>query len=111
MLQEVEPDDYGIATGEQHSVKEFVEAAAPYFGMRITWEGEGLNEVGVDSDGIVRVRVNERYFRPAEVETLLGDSSKANPTAQVSSSKASIALLIALGASNTSESRDRNRSG
>jgi GDPmannose 4,6-dehydratase len=77
MLQEPEPDDYVIATGEQYSVKQFVDTAAPYFGMRITWEGEGLNEVGVDQDNIVRIRVNERYFRPAEVETLLGDSSKA----------------------------------
>jgi len=77
MLQEPEPDDYVIATGEQYSVKQFVETAAPYFGMRIRWEGEGLNEVGIDQTGEVRIRVNERYFRPAEVETLLGDSSKA----------------------------------
>lgn len=77
MLQEPEPDDYVIATGEQYSVKQFVETAAPYFGMRIHWEGEGLNEVGIDQTGEVRIRVNERYFRPAEVETLLGDSSKA----------------------------------
>jgi GDPmannose 4,6-dehydratase len=77
MLQEPEPDDYVIATGEQYSVKQFVETAAPYFGMRIRWEGEGLNEVGVDQNNMVRIRVNERYFRPAEVETLLGDPSKA----------------------------------
>ena len=77
MLQEPEPDDYVIATGEQYSVKQFVETAAPYFGIRITWEGEGLNEVGVDQDGIVRIRVNERYFRPSEVETLLGNPNKA----------------------------------
>ena len=77
MLQEPEPDDYVIATGEQYSVKQFVETAAPYFGMHITWEGEGLNEVGVDQNGMVRIRVNEKYFRPAEVETLLGDPSKA----------------------------------
>jgi GDPmannose 4,6-dehydratase len=77
MLQEPEPDDYVIATGEQYSVKHFVEAAAPYFGMHIKWEGKGLNEVGVDQKGDVRIRVNERYFRPAEVETLLGDPSKA----------------------------------
>lgn len=77
MLQEPEPEDYVIATGEQYSVKQFVETAAPYFGMRIHWEGEGLNEVGIDQTGEVRIRVNERYFRPAEVETLLGDSSKA----------------------------------
>ena len=77
MLQEPEPDDYVIATGEQYSVKQFVETAAPYFGMIIKWEGEGLNEVGIDQNGVVRVRVNEKYFRPAEVETLLGDPSKA----------------------------------
>jgi GDPmannose 4,6-dehydratase len=77
MLQEPEPDDYVIATGEQYSVRQFVDAAAPYFGMRIKWEGEGLNEVGIDQTGEVRVRVNERYFRPAEVETLLGNSEKA----------------------------------
>ena len=77
MLQEPEPDDYVIATGEQYSVKQFVDAAAPYFGMRIRWEGEGLNEVGIDQRGEVRIRVNERYFRPAEVETLLGNPEKA----------------------------------
>lgn len=77
MLQEPEADDYVIATGEQHSVKEFVEAAAPYFGMHIKWEGEGINEVGIDQTGEVRIRVNERYFRPAEVETLLGNPNKA----------------------------------
>jgi GDPmannose 4,6-dehydratase len=77
MLQEPEPDDYVIATGEQYSVKQFVDAAAPYFGMRMRWEGEGLNEVGIDQTGEVRVRVNERYFRPAEVETLLGNPAKA----------------------------------
>jgi len=77
MLQEPEPDDYVIATGEQYSVKQFVETAAPYFGMRIKWEGEGLNEVGIDQTGEVCIRVNERYFRPAEVETLLGNPDKA----------------------------------
>ncbi len=77
MLQEPEPDDYVIATGKQYSVKQFVETAAPYFGMRIHWEGDGLNEVGIDQTGEVRIRVNERYFRPSEVETLLGDPSKA----------------------------------
>jgi GDPmannose 4,6-dehydratase len=78
MLQQDEPDDYVIATGEQYSVREFVEAAAPYFGMNIVWEGEGLNEVGVDK--LTRrevVRVSPKYFRPAEVETLLGDATKA----------------------------------
>jgi GDPmannose 4,6-dehydratase len=78
MLQQDEPDDYVIATGEQYSVREFVEEAAPYFGMKIAWEGEGLDEVGYDTySGNQVIRVNPKYFRPAEVETLLGDASKA----------------------------------
>ena len=78
MLQQDEPDDFVIATGVQYSVREFVELAAPYFGMTIVWEGEGLDEVGVDkTSGRTVVRVNPKYFRPAEVETLLGDASKA----------------------------------
>jgi GDPmannose 4,6-dehydratase len=78
MLQQDEPDDYVIATGEQYSVREFVEEAAPYFGMNIVWEGEGLNEVGMDKNtGKTIIKVNPKYFRPAEVETLLGDASKA----------------------------------
>ena len=78
MLQQDEPDDYVIATGEQYSVREFVDKAAPYFGLRLEWRGEGLNEVGVDimSKRIV-VAVDEKYFRPAEVESLLGDPTKA----------------------------------
>tara|TARA_S200002703_G_scaffold159965_1_gene175759 strand:- start:5435 stop:6436 length:1002 start_codon:yes stop_codon:yes gene_type:complete len=78
MLQQDQPDDYVIATGVQYSVREFVEAAAPYFGMNIVWEGEGLDEVGIDrSTGRKVIEVNPKYFRPAEVETLLGDASKA----------------------------------
>ena len=78
MLQQDEPDDYVIATGEQYSVREFVEEAAPYFGMNIVWEGEGLNEVGiVKFTKREVVRVSSKYFRPAEVETLLGDATKA----------------------------------
>jgi len=78
MLQQDEPDDYVIATGTQYSVKDFVEEAAPYFGMKIAWEGEGLDEVGIDKLTKKEViRVNPKYFRPAEVETLLGDASKA----------------------------------
>jgi GDPmannose 4,6-dehydratase len=78
MLQQDEPDDFVIATGEQYSVREFVEQAAPYFGMNIEWRGEGLDEVGYDTntDKIV-IRVSPKYFRPAEVETLLGDATKA----------------------------------
>jgi GDPmannose 4,6-dehydratase len=78
MLQQDEPDDYVIATGEQYSVREFVEKAAPYFGMDIVWEGKGLDEIGIDRNTKKTIiKVNPKYFRPAEVETLLGDSSKA----------------------------------
>jgi len=78
MLQQEEADDYVIATGEQYSVRQFVEEAAPYFGMKIVWEGEGLDEVGIDKNtGRKVIDVNPKYFRPAEVETLLGDATKA----------------------------------
>ena len=78
MLQQDGPDDYVIATGEQYSVREFVNEAAPYFGMNIVWFGEGLDEVGIDSNtNRAVIRVDPKYFRPAEVETLLGDASKA----------------------------------
>ena len=78
MLQQDEPDDYVIATGEQHSVREFVEEAAPIFGMKLEWMGEGLDEVGYDwNTKRPIIKVDKRYFRPAEVETLLGDASKA----------------------------------
>jgi len=78
MLQQDEPEDYVIATGVQYSVKEFVEESAPYFGMKIEWEGEGLDEVGIDKlTGRTVIKVNPKYFRPAEVETLLGDATKA----------------------------------
>jgi GDPmannose 4,6-dehydratase len=78
MLQQDEADDYVIATGEQYSVREFVEEAAPYFGMKIEWMGQGLDEVGYDwNTKKAVIRVNPKYFRPAEVETLLGDASKA----------------------------------
>jgi GDPmannose 4,6-dehydratase len=78
MLQQDEADDYVIATGEQYSVREFVEEAAPYFGMKIEWMGEGLDEVGYDwNTKKAVIKVNPKYFRPAEVDTLLGDASKA----------------------------------
>ena len=78
MLQQDEPDDYVIATGEQYSVREFVEEAAPYFGMKIEWMGEGIDEIGYDwNTKKAVIKVNPKYFRPAEVETLLGDASKA----------------------------------
>jgi len=78
MLQQDEPDDYVIATGEQYSVRQFVEEAAPYFNMNIVWEGEGITERGIDNNtGKTIIKVNAKYFRPAEVETLLGDATKA----------------------------------
>jgi len=79
MLQQETPEDYVIATGEQYSVREFVEKAAPYFGMNIEWEfTDNETEVGIDrNSGLVRVIVDPKYFRPAEVETLLGDATKA----------------------------------
>ena len=78
MLQQDEPEDFVIATGKQYSVKEFVNAAGPYFGLHIEWEGEGLDEVGVEKFSRTPIiRVNPKYFRLTEVETLLGDASKA----------------------------------
>ena len=77
MLQQQEAKDYVIATGEQHSVREFVTLCASYLGMRLEWVGEGIDEVAVDNTGRVVVAVDPRYFRPAEVETLLGLPSKA----------------------------------
>ena len=78
VLQQDEPDDYVIATGIEYSVKQFVEASAPYFGFDIEWFGEGMDEIGMDKNTKKTiVSVNERYFRPAEVERLLGDGTKA----------------------------------
>ena len=78
MLQQPEPDDYVIATGEMYSVKYFVEHAADYFGMNIVWEGEGLDEVGIDrTTGQTVIKVDPKYFRPTEVEQLCGDPTKA----------------------------------
>jgi GDPmannose 4,6-dehydratase len=79
MLQQAEPDDYVIATGEQHSVREFVETACRHLGLSIQWRGAGVDEKGIDpKTGAVFVAVDSRYFRPTEVETLLGDPSKAH---------------------------------
>ena len=77
MLQQDEPEDFVIATGTQYSVRDFVKEAAPYFGMKIVWIGEGLDEVGIDANtNRAVIRVDPKYFRPTEVETLLGDASK-----------------------------------
>jgi GDPmannose 4,6-dehydratase len=77
MLQQQEPEDFVIATGEQHSVRSFVATAAGELGMSIRWEGSGVDEKGYDERGRCIVAVDPRYFRPTEVDTLLGDASKA----------------------------------
>jgi GDPmannose 4,6-dehydratase len=78
MLQQETPEDYVIATGKQFSVRDFVVLAGARLGMKITWKGKGVDEVGIDSKtGHTLIRVDSRYFRPTEVETLLGDPTKA----------------------------------
>ena len=77
MLQQDKADDYVLATGETHTVKEFVEAAAESCGIRIYWKGEGENEVGNTESGQTIVAIDKRYYRPAEVDVLLGNPSKA----------------------------------
>ena len=77
ILQQDQPDDYVIATGKQYSVREFVDAAFHEVGINIRWDGKGIDEKGYDDSGKVLVEVDPRYFRPTEVETLLGDPTKA----------------------------------
>jgi GDPmannose 4,6-dehydratase len=78
MLQQPEPEDFVIASGVQHSVREFVTRAAAHLGINLRWQGEGLDEHGINTHtGHVAVRVDPRYFRPTEVDSLLGDSTKA----------------------------------
>lgn len=77
MLQQDSPNDYVIATGKQYSVRTFVEKAAAELGIDISWQGDGLDEKGVNPEGRTIVQIDSIYFRPTEVETLLGDPSKA----------------------------------
>jgi GDPmannose 4,6-dehydratase len=77
MLQVDKPDDYVVATGESHSVREFCELAFAYAGIPLTWQGEGLAEKGVARDGRVLVEIDPRYYRLTEVDSLLGDAGKA----------------------------------
>ena len=77
MLQQDEPKDYVISTGETRTVREFIEIAAILVGIKITWKGSGIEEEGYDQDGKLIIKVNEKYFRPNEVRLLLGDSSLA----------------------------------
>ena len=78
MLQQEKPDDYVIATGETHSVREFIEVCSKYLGFNIEWRGKGVNEVGIDKkSGKIIIEISEKFFRPAEVDLLLGDATKA----------------------------------
>jgi GDPmannose 4,6-dehydratase len=77
ILQQQAPDDYVIATGEQHSVRQFITAAAREIGIDIVWRGAHKEEKGYDQKGRCLVEVDSRYYRPTEVESLLGDASKA----------------------------------
>ena len=77
MLQQTKPQDYVIATGEQHSVREFIDRCAKLLEMDLTWQGTGIDEKAIDRQGNTVVAVDTRYFRPTEVETLLGDPGKA----------------------------------
>ncbi|MES2236470.1 MAG: GDP-mannose 4,6-dehydratase [Pseudomonadota bacterium] len=77
MLQQDQAEDFVIATGVQYSVRQFVDAAAKELGIQLTWHGEGIEETGTDQHGKVIVKVDPRYFRPTEVDTLLGDPTKA----------------------------------
>jgi len=77
MLQQNEPDDYVLATGETHTIKEFVELACKECGWNINWIGDGVNEKGILDNGLTVIEVDEKYYRPAEVEVLLGDYTKS----------------------------------
>ena len=77
MMQKKEPSDYVLATGKTYTIKEFINKAFNFKGFQISWQGEGLNEEGVDQNGIVRIKISKKYYRPCEVDLLLGDPSKA----------------------------------
>ena len=95
MLQHDTPEDFVIATGEQHSVREFTERAFHEVGIDLRWEGEGVEERGIDiATGRVLVEVDPKYFRPAEVETLLGDPTKAKELLGWNPSKTSFEELV-----------------
>ena len=77
MLQQERPEDFVIASGIQYSVREFIEISAEFLGIKIEWKGKGVNEIGFDQNGKEIIRVDSNYYRPAEVDSLLGDASKA----------------------------------
>jgi len=77
ILQQEKPDDFVLATGEMHSVREFIETAFALKGLQIQWKGSGVDEIGYDQNGIERIVIDKKYFRPTEVELLIGDAAKA----------------------------------
>ena len=97
MLQYDQPEDFVIATGEQHSVREFTERAFAHVGIELRWQGEGVQEQGIDqATGRVLVEVDPKYFRPAEIETLLGDTTKAKTLLGWNPQKTSFEELVRL---------------
>jgi GDPmannose 4,6-dehydratase len=77
IMQHDTPDDFVISTGETHSVREWVEESFRIIGINITWKGKGVDEEGYDQNGILRIKIDPKFFRPAEVDLLIGDSSKS----------------------------------
>lgn len=96
IMQQPEPDDYVIATGEQHTVREFADLAFRHVGLPLHWEDEGIDEKGIAPDGRVLVEVDPRFFRPAEVETLLGNPEKARRQLGWNPRKTSFETLVRL---------------
>ena len=80
MLQQEKSDEYVLATEKMYSVREFIEKAFSHKNITIRWEGEGIEEVGIDENNVTRVKVNPKYYRPCEVDLLLGDATKAKTT-------------------------------
>ena len=76
-MQHDVPDDFVIATGETHSVREWIIEAFKWAGYTIQWMGKGINEIGLDQNGVIRVQINPAFFRPAEVDLLIGDATKS----------------------------------
>ncbi len=96
IMQQPEPEDFVIATGEMHTVREFCTLAFQEAGINIHWEGEGVDEKGIDETGRVLVEVDPKYFRPTEVEQLLGDPTKAKTKLGWNPTKTSFPELVRL---------------
>lgn len=96
MLQQDKPEDFVIATGEMHTVREFCTLAFHYAGIKLRWEGEGINEQGIDEQGRVLVKVDSRFFRPTEVDQLLGDPTKAKTVLGWNPTKTTFEQLVRL---------------